>query len=77
MTSSIVDFAFRNQMIPSNDKKVFANALYSFRNSIVHAKYEYTSSFIVDSILNSSSQLTLWREVMSRFIPEVLNRFGV
>jgi len=77
VTSPIIDFAFHNQLIPSNGKRVFANTLYSFRNSIVHAKYEYSSSLIIDSILNSSSQLTLWREVMSRLIPEVLDRFGV
>jgi hypothetical protein len=75
--STIIDFALHNHLIHANSKKVFANTLYNFRNSIVHAKYENTNSLIVDSILNASPQLTLWREVMSRLIPEVLDRFGI
>lgn len=77
VTPSIIDFALNNRLIHASNKKVFANTLYNFRNSIVHAKYEHTSSLIVDSILNASPQLTLWREVMSRLTPEVLDRFGI
>jgi hypothetical protein len=77
VTPAIIDFALNNCLIHASSKKVFANTLYNFRNSIVHAKYEHTSSLIVDSILNASPQLTLWREVMSRLTPEVLDRFGI
>jgi hypothetical protein len=77
VTIPILDFAFHNQLTQSNSKKAFANALYNFRNSIVHAKYEHTSSLIVDSILNPSSQLALWREVLDRLVPEILEKFGL
>lgn len=77
VTPEILDFAFQNHLSQSNSKKVFSNALYNFRNSIIHAKYEHTSSLIVESILNSSPQLALWREVMGRLIPKVLDKFGI
>jgi hypothetical protein len=77
VSSTTIDFALRNQLIHTSSKQRFAEALYKFRNGIVHAKYEHTNSLIVDSILNASPQVTLWREVMSRFIPEILDRFGI
>jgi hypothetical protein len=77
VTIPILDFAFNNQLTPSNTKKAFANALYGFRNRIVHAKYEHTSSLIVDSILNPSSELAMWREVFSKLVPEILDKFGI
>jgi hypothetical protein len=80
LTSSILDFAFHNNLIGPiglKSKRNFSDALYNFRNSIVHAKYEHTSSLVVHSILNPSSKSNIWREIMSRLIPEVLNKFGV
>lgn len=77
VTIPILDFACNNQLTPSNNKKAFANALYSFRNSIVHAKYEHTSSLIVDSILNPSSELAIWRKIFSKLIPEILDKLGI
>ena len=77
VTIPILDFAFNNQLTPSNTKKAFANALYGFRNRIVHAKYEHTSSLIVDSIFNPSSELAIWREVFSKLVPEILDEFGI
>ena len=77
VTLPILDFAFNHKLTQSKNKKTFANAVYNFRNSIVHAKYEHSNSLIVDSILNDSSNVALWREVMSRLIPEILDKFGL
>ena len=77
VTSSILDFAYTYQLVDSKDAKKFAKNLYEFRNSIIHAKSEHNSIFITDSVLNPSSEVALWREVFSRLVPEILNKFGL
>jgi len=77
VTPEILNFAFQTHLTKTNSKKGFSNELYNFRNSIVHAKYEHKSALIVESILNPSSQVALWREVMNKLIPKILDKYGV
>lgn len=76
ITTPIMDLAITNNLVKAPDNGSLCNALYEFRNSIVHAKYEHRMTMTVESILNPSAEIIGWKRILRELALEVLNRYG-
>ena len=52
------------------------NALYDFRNSIVHAKYDHRASLLVPSVFSRLERLHQWRLLLKRLAAKAMDTLG-
>ncbi len=52
------------------------NALYDFRNGLVHAKYDQRAAMVVESVFSPSSVTLAWRRILESLALSAMNTFG-
>jgi hypothetical protein len=63
---SILRAAVEERLIQSQDATALGTALYDFRNSIVHAKYDQRSTLVVDSVTTPGRVTLAWKSLLER-----------
>ena len=66
--SSVVARAYKDGLIDNQKLEVFANALYDFRNSLVHAKYDQRATILSESIFSPHSKVEVWSELSKNWL---------
>lgn len=54
------------KLISAPNVQLLGNALYDFRNSIVHAKYDQRSALVVDSVIAPLSPTKAWLSILEK-----------
>jgi len=73
---SLVNKAFKANLIDSKDVSRFASGLYDFRCGLVHSKYERKEEIVVESILDRTSDVKYWTNIISSLAREIINEFA-
>lgn len=71
-----VEKAVKQGLIDKSDVNVFANTLYEFRNSIVHAKYDQRTKLYTESVLKSLKKILEWRDLLYALSLKAINTYG-
>lgn len=73
---AILDDAVSNNLIKAADPAALGSALYDFRNSIVHAKYNQRASLVTDCVVAPSSSTEAWRSVARQLALLAIDTLG-
>lgn len=71
-TKDLLDFAVAEGLVKGPDRAALGNALYDFRNSIVHAKQDQRVPLTVDSVLLPSKTTKAWRHMLHQLALKAL-----
>lgn len=74
--AALIARAKKAGLIESTNINVFANTLYEFRNSLVHAKYDQRGSILSESIFTPHTKLHQWRLILEDMALRTLETFG-
>jgi hypothetical protein len=67
--------AVESELIKERSAGALGNAIYNFRNSLVHAKYDHRTSIFVRSVFEDLVELPAWRTLLDR-LAKAINAFG-
>lgn len=73
---ALVARAQKTGLVERTNLNVFANTLYDFRNSLVHAKYDQRGSILSESIFKPHTKLDQWRLILEDMALRTLETFG-
>jgi hypothetical protein len=70
----ILDLAANAQLIARPDPSQLGEALYKFRNSIIHAKHDFHSELLVDSIISPGKTTSTWKRILRLLAEAAIKR---
>lgn len=73
---AILESATSEGLIPNPVTNLLCEALYSFRNSIVHGKFSYGYSLLSNSILVEDPLVPKWKALLRKSARLALDRYG-
>lgn len=68
--------AFNSKLIINNNICSLGEAIYSFRNSIVHGKFSYRYNLQSGSVFDEGEHLSAWRAVLKKLAWKALAKYG-
>lgn len=74
--AAMIKFALSENLIKSKDITVFSNALYDFRNSLVHAKYDQKINIYTESLFENNPSIEAWKKVCEDLAIRSIETFG-
>jgi hypothetical protein len=74
--AAILDGAVTDGLIKNALVNVLCEALYTFRNSIVHGKFSYGYSLLSGSVLQDDPPVAQWKVLLRKLARLALNRYG-
>ncbi|MDO9310833.1 MAG: hypothetical protein Q7T85_03950, partial [Nitrosomonas sp.] len=73
---SVITSAVSSGLISSPDSTALGTAIYNFRNSIVHAKYDQRAAMRVDSVVSPSSEARAWMLILERLAEAAIKSYA-
>ena len=77
ITPEISKTALKHKLITSTDNESLGEALYKFRNSIVHAKYAYQGQMRIPTLFSDSSTIKEWKIIVQALAKNAIKTFGI
>jgi hypothetical protein len=74
--TAILDNAVTNGLIKNPVGNLLCEALYAFRNSIVHGKFSYGYSLLSGSVLQEDPIVPKWKVLLRKLARLALDRYG-
>jgi len=74
--AKLLEYARFTGLIKDPASSALCDAVYSFRNSIVHGKFSYGYSLVSGSVLQHEVDLSFWRETLKSLAHSALDKYG-
>lgn len=75
-SASVLRAALERKMIKSEDGGALGNALYDFRNSLVHAKYDLRAAMQIPTLFPKGSAIAQWRDIIQALARDAMRILG-
>ncbi len=72
----ILNKAVEDNIIQASSSGALGEAIYAFRNSIVHGKFSYGYTLQSGSVLDDDAHLPKWRHLLQTLARKAITRFG-
>ncbi|MED4524853.1 hypothetical protein P9257_11490 [Bacillus velezensis] len=71
-----IEFAYKENLIKENNKGIFIKALYEFRNSIVHSKFDFRTTINFPEYINrNGSSDNSWLYILESLAKKCIGKF--
>lgn len=71
-----IEFAYNENLINENNKRIFIKALYEFRNSIVHSKFDFRTTINFPEYINrNGSSDNSWLYILESLAKKCIGKF--
>lgn len=75
-SASLLKAAVERKMIRSEDGGALGNALYDFRNSVVHAKYDLRATMQIPTLFSKATTIEQWRDILQALARDTMKTLG-